>query len=83
MEQESDHNLRLRMGQISPKPINTRSYSDREVRARILELRARGHTARQVASILNEQGVDSAQRGSSSQRGGFTDSCGRFRQRKC
>ncbi|MFO0655016.1 MAG: recombinase family protein [Polyangia bacterium] len=50
------YNLRLRMGQISPKPINTRSYSDREVRARILELRARGHTARQVASILNEQG---------------------------
>ena len=32
-------NLRLRMGQISPRPINTRSYSDREVRARILELR--------------------------------------------
>ena len=50
------YNLRLRMGQISPRPINTRSYSDREVRARILELRARGHTARQIASILNEQG---------------------------
>ena len=50
------YNLRLRMRQTSPRPHNTRSYSDREVRARILDLRARGHTARQVASILNEQG---------------------------
>ena len=50
------YNLRLRMRQTSPRPNNTRSYSDREVRARILDLRARGHTARQVASILNEQG---------------------------
>ena len=55
------YNLRLRMGQISPRPINTRSYSDREVRARILELRARGHTARQIASILNEQAWQVAQ----------------------
>ena len=50
------YNLRLRTRQTSPRPHNTRTYSDREVRARILELRARGHTARQIASILNEQG---------------------------
>ena len=44
------------MGQIFLRPINTRSYSDWEVRARILDLWARGYTARQIASILNEQG---------------------------
>ena len=38
------------------------------MRARILDLRARGHTARQIASILNEQGWI-PRKGSSSQRG--------------
>ena len=50
------YNLRLRLSFISPKPHNARPYSDSEVRERILELRAKGHTLRQTASILNEQG---------------------------
>ena len=50
------YNLRLRLSFISPKPHNARPYSDSEVRERILELRAKGHTLRQIASILNEQG---------------------------
>ena len=50
------YNLRARLKQINPKPLNVRAYSDEEVRERILGLRAHGHTARQIASILNEQG---------------------------
>ena len=50
------YNLRLRLRHISPKAHNERPYSDAEIRERILELRAHGHTARQIASILNEQG---------------------------
>ena len=50
------YNLRLRLGHISPRAHNERPYTDAEIRERILELRANGHTARQIASILNEQG---------------------------
>jgi len=50
------YNLRLRLRHISPRAHNERPYSDAEIRERILELRANGHTARQIASILNEQG---------------------------
>jgi hypothetical protein len=51
------YNLRLRLRHISLRGLTT---SDRtpmtEIRERILELRANGHSARQIASILNEQG---------------------------
>ena len=50
------YNLRLRLSHISPRPINDRPHTDEEVKARIVELRGRGHTQRQIASILNEQG---------------------------
>jgi DNA invertase Pin-like site-specific DNA recombinase len=50
------YNLRLRLRHISPRAHNERPYTDAEIRKRILELRANGHTARQIASILNEQG---------------------------
>jgi len=50
------YNLRLRLRHISPRAHNERPYTDAEIRERILELRANGHTARQIASILNEQG---------------------------
>lgn len=50
------YNLRLRLHHILPRPHNERPYSDADVRERILALRAHGHTLRQIASILNEQG---------------------------
>ncbi|MBL9008893.1 MAG: recombinase family protein [Myxococcales bacterium] len=50
------YNLRLRLSHISPRPINERPHTDEEVKARIVELRGRGHSHRQIASILNEQG---------------------------
>ncbi len=50
------YNLRLRLRHISPKPHNERSYSDEAVKERILELRVHGHTLKQIASVLNEQG---------------------------
>ena len=50
------YNLRLRLSHIIPKPHNERAYGDNEVKERILELRAHGHSLRQIAAILNEQG---------------------------
>ena len=50
------YNLRLRLSHIQPRPLNDRPYSDDEVKARIVELRKRGHTQAQIASILNELG---------------------------
>jgi DNA invertase Pin-like site-specific DNA recombinase len=50
------YNLRLRLSHISPRPLNERPHTDDEVKVRIVELRGRGHTHRQIASILNEQG---------------------------
>lgn len=50
------YNLKLRLSWISPRPFNERPHSDVEVKERIVELRARGHTAPQIAAILNEQG---------------------------
>ena len=50
------YNLRLRLSHIQPRPVNDRPYSDDEVKARIVELRKRGHTQAQIASILNELG---------------------------
>ena len=51
-----DHNLRLRLSQIQQRAVNVRSHTDEDVKDRMLELRARGHTHAQVASILNELG---------------------------
>jgi DNA invertase Pin-like site-specific DNA recombinase len=50
------YNLKLRLSWISPRPHNERPHTDEELKARILELRGRGHTQPQIASILNEQG---------------------------
>ncbi len=50
------YNLRLRLSHISPRPFNERPHTDAEVKVRIVELRGRGHTQKQIASILNEQG---------------------------
>lgn len=50
------YNLKLRLSWVSPRPVNERPHSDAEVKERIVELRARGHTRGQIASILNEQG---------------------------
>ena len=50
------YNLRLRLRHFSPKAHNERPYSDAEVKERILELRAHGHTLWQAAAVLNEQG---------------------------
>jgi hypothetical protein len=50
------YNLKLRLSWISPRPVNERPHTDEEVRMRIVELRGRGHTLGQIASILNEQG---------------------------
>ncbi|MFO0576134.1 MAG: recombinase family protein [Polyangia bacterium] len=50
------YNLKLRLSWISPRPFNQRLHSDEEVKERILELRSRGHSRQQIASILNEQG---------------------------
>jgi len=50
------YNLRLRLQWISPRPINERPHSDEDVKERIIELRGRGHSQKQIAAILNEQG---------------------------
>jgi hypothetical protein len=50
------YNLKLRLSWISPRPLNQRPYSDEEVKERIIELRGRGHSHKQIATILNEQG---------------------------
>jgi DNA invertase Pin-like site-specific DNA recombinase len=50
------YNLKLQLSWISPHRHNERTHTDEEVKERILELRGRGHTPKQIASILNEQG---------------------------
>ena len=50
------YNLRLRLSQIQRRAVNVRPHTDEDVKDRMLELRARGHTHAQVASILNELG---------------------------
>ena len=74
------YNLRLRMGQISPRPINTRSYSDREVRADSGPAGARPYRAADCVDS-ERTGVDSAQR-EAVHREGFTGSYGRFQATK-
>ncbi len=44
-----------RHGWHTPQPHNARQHTDEEVKTRIVELRGRGHTYRQIASILNEE----------------------------
>ena len=50
------YNLRLRLSQIQRRVVNVRPHSDEDVKEQILELRSRGHTHVQVASILSELG---------------------------
>jgi DNA invertase Pin-like site-specific DNA recombinase len=44
-----------RHGWHMPQPHNERHHTDEELLARIVELRGRGHTYAQIASILNEE----------------------------
>lgn len=39
-----------------PRPQNERAHSDQDLKERMLELRGRGQTYKQIASILNEEG---------------------------
>ena len=50
------YNLRLRLSHIQPRPVNERHHTDEELKACMVDLRKRGHTQRQIASILNELG---------------------------
>lgn len=50
------YNLKRRQGWIKSRPINQRSHTDEEVKARMQELRDRGTTYQGIANILNEQG---------------------------
>ncbi|MFO0573865.1 MAG: recombinase family protein [Polyangia bacterium] len=50
------YNLKLRLSWITKRPHNERPHSDEELKQRLLDLRGRGHTHQQIASILNEQG---------------------------
>ncbi len=49
------YNLKCRNGWHIAKPVNTREYSDDEVKARMNELRRKGYTLKQVANVLNEE----------------------------
>ena len=50
------YNLRLRLSHIQQRPVNERHHTDEELKACMVDLRKRGHTQRQIASILNELG---------------------------
>lgn len=50
------YNLQLRAGIRVQKPVHKRPHADEECKARILVLRGKGHTYRQIANILNEEG---------------------------
>ena len=52
----SVYHFKCRLGWHAPKHNNQRSHSDEEVKARITELKAKGHTYKAIANILNEQG---------------------------
>lgn len=49
------YHLKRRNGWHTEKPVNIRQHSDDEVKARMSELRRKGHTLLQVANILNEE----------------------------
>jgi hypothetical protein len=50
------YNLRLRLSHIQPRPINERHHTDEELKERMADLRKRGATQAQIASLLNELG---------------------------
>ena len=52
----SVYHFKCRLGWHAPKPNNQRSHSDEEVKVRMNELKAKGHTYQAVANILNEEG---------------------------
>jgi hypothetical protein len=49
------YNLKLRQRWQKPRPYNQRPHSDEEVKQRMLDLRATGHTCQQIATALNQQ----------------------------
>jgi len=50
------YNLRLRLSWHKPRPHNPRPHSDHDLKERMLELQGQGHTPKQIAERLNEQG---------------------------
>ena len=52
----SVYHFKCRLGWHALKPNNQRSHCDEEVKARMHELKAKGHTYQAVANILNEEG---------------------------
>lgn len=50
------YNLKLRLRMTCPRPQNERAHSDQDLKERMLELRGRGQTYKQIASILNKEG---------------------------
>ena len=49
-------NLKTRRGWHKVTPANQRPHTDEECKARMSELRAKGHTYQQIANILNDEG---------------------------
>ena len=52
----SVYHFKCRLGWHAPKPNNQRSHTDEEVKARMIQLKAKGHTYPAIANILNEEG---------------------------
>lgn len=50
------YNLKSRLGWHHAKPLNARTHTDEEVKARMSGLRSTGRTYQAVANILNEEG---------------------------
>ena len=50
------YNLKKRQGWHQSKPINTRNHTDDELKQRMRMLRDTGHTYKQIANRLNEEG---------------------------
>jgi DNA invertase Pin-like site-specific DNA recombinase len=52
----SIYQIKCRLGWHTPKPNNERNHTDEDVKVRMAELRAKGHTYQAIANILNEEG---------------------------
>ena len=50
------YNLKMRQGWHQAKPENDRPHTDEQLKTRMRELRDKGHTYDQIASILNKEG---------------------------
>jgi len=50
------YNLKMRLGWHLKKPANARNHTDDELKQRMRTLRDKGHTYKQIATILNKEG---------------------------